>query len=74
VDTIREYLCFLVFRYATDLLGYGTVGKQHELFYQLIGILGHFEVNADRFAFCVYLEFHFVAVEVDGSGYETFLA
>ena len=73
VDTVREYLGLLVFRYATDFFCYGAVGKQHEFFHQLVGIFGNFEVDADRFSFFVYLKLHFVTVEVDGSGYETLL-
>ena len=74
MDTVGKHFGFLAFGHAAYLLGYSTVGKQHEFFYQLVGILRYLEVDADGFAFLVYLELHFVAVEVDGACLEAVFA
>ena len=67
VNTVWQHFGFLAFGHTAYLFGYGTVGKQHELLYQLVGIFRLLEVDADGFALLVNFELHFVAVEVDGS-------
>ena len=67
VNTVWQHFGFLAFGHAAYLFGYGAVGKQHELLYQLVGIFRLLEVDADGFALLVNFELHFVAVEVDGS-------
>ena len=74
MDTVREHFGFLILRHTSYLFGYGSVGKQHKFFYQLIGVFWLLEVNADRFPFLIDLELHFVTVEVDSSCWETFFA
>lgn len=73
MDTIRKYFGFFVLGYTSHFLCYCPVGEQHEFFHQLVGILGLFEVYADRFSLFVDFKLHLVAVEVDGSCCETFL-
>ena len=67
VNTVWQHFGFLAFGHAAYLFGYGAVGEQHELLYQLVGIFRLLEVDADGFALLVNFELHFVAVEVDGS-------
>ena len=67
MNTVWQHFGFLAFGHAAYLFGYGAVGKQHELLYQLVGIFRLLEVDADGFALLVNFELHFVAVEVDGS-------
>ena len=63
VDTVRQHFGLFTFGSFSYLFRYGTVGKQHKLFYQLIGVFGFLKVDADGFPFFVDLEFHFVAVD-----------
>ena len=74
VDAVGEYFGLLALGHAAYLLGHGTVGQQHELLDQLVGVLRHLEVDTDGFALLVYLELHLVAVEVDGSSGEAAFA
>ena len=68
VDAVGEYLGLLALGHAAYLLGHGAVGQQHEFLDQLVGVLRYLEINTDGFALLVYLELHFVAVEVRRSG------
>ena len=73
-DTVREYFWLFALGHASYLFGYGAVGEQHELLYQLVGVFGFFEIYADGFAFFINFELHFIAVEVNGAGGEPFFA
>ena len=73
VDTVRQHFGFLAFGHTAYLFGYGAVGKQHELLYQLVGVFRLLEVDTDGFALLVDFELHLVAVEVDGTGLEAVL-
>ena len=49
-----------------DKLRHASVGKEHELLDEPVGLLADFLVDTDRTAFFIHLHFHFRAVEADG--------
>ena len=51
-------------------LCHGAVGKQHELFYEVVGFFCNFLIHTYRLALIIHLDLHFRTVEVDGTGLE----
>ena len=68
MDAIGQHLGLLSARHTADTLGHGAIGQQHEFLDELVGILGHLEIDALGMACLVDFEAHFLAVEVHGSG------
>ena len=74
VDTVGERLGLFAFLGDAHAFSHCAVGQQHELLHQLVSILSLFEVDAERFAVLVNLESRFLAVKVDGTLFEAFVA
>ena len=67
MNTIGQHLGLLVLGNLADAFCYCAIGQQHEFLHQLIGILGHLEVNTGGLAFFVYLETNLATVKIDGT-------
>ena len=74
VDAVGQRLGFLAFGHTANALGHGTVGQQHELLHQFVGILRLLEVAADRFARLIDIKMQLFAVELHGTILEACLA
>ena len=64
VYSIYKYLGLLPLGHLAYALCHGSVGQQHELLNQLVGIFGHLEEDARRLALLVYLEAYLASVKV----------
>ena len=73
MDTVNKGLLRLPFRHFTDKFSHRTVGQQHKLFDQFIGIFRFLDICTDRLSGLIDLEPYFKAVEIDGSVLETFI-
>ena len=73
VYTIREDLGFLAFGHTSHGLCHRTVGKEHELLDELVGILGALEIAADGVSFLIDIEVELLGVELHGSVLEALL-
>ena len=71
VDTVRQRLNrqLLSFRHLgfSYVFSHGTVGKEHELLYEFVGIFRTFEIGSCRFSCFVDVEMQFFGIEIDGS-------
>ena len=74
VDTIGEHLGFLTLRHAAYALGNGTVGQQHELLNELVGILRALEVAACGVSLLIDIEVQFLSVKLHRAILEAALA
>ena len=79
MDTVDECLGLLG-RHAVhlaarcDIFGYAAVGKQHELLYEPVGLLGDLLVDIDGLALLVHFHLHLRTLEVHRAGLETAFA
>ena len=74
MDTIDEGLGLFPLGRTAYKLCHGPVGQEHELLDQLVRLLGHLEIDAERLALLINLKFHLIPVEIDRSLLEATLA
>ena len=67
VDTINKCFGIFSFRNFADKFRHSSVGQQHKFFNQVIGFFRFLEINAQRFAFFIEIEFHFVPLKIDSA-------
>ena len=72
VDTIRQSLGAFSPCHLAHALRHVAVGQEHELLYQLIGILGTFHIATNRFALFVYIKMQLLGVKLHGTILESF--
>ena len=68
--TIGQHLGFLVLGYLANALGHSAVCQQHEFLNQLVGILCHLEICAQRTAFLINDKTDFATVKIDSPVFE----
>ena len=65
VNAIHERLPLAAALRLSDCGRHGAVGKEHELLYELVGILRHLEIHAYGVARLVDIKAHFLTVEIN---------
>ena len=61
--SIRQCFCLNSFLHLAYAFCHRTVGKEHELLYELIGIPRHLEIALDRLSSVIDVEMQFLTLE-----------